>query len=100
MAIRLRDVFAVEAVEGTDQMIERAGQICRGGSWVLLTGARTGHDRRADVPTIGETTIENVAKAGGTCIALAAGDVIMIDRPKTLALAEKLGVSIVGVTEI
>ena len=100
MVVRQRDVMAVEAVEGTDRMIERAGQICRGKPWVLLKGARTGHDRRADVPTIGETTIQRVAESGGTCIALAAGDVIMVDKPQTIALAEKLGVAIVGVTEI
>jgi len=91
-------VIAVEAVEGTDRMIERAGQNCRATGWTLLKGARAGHDRRADVPTVGVNTIHNLYEHGGRCLALAAGDVIMIDKPQMLALADELGVAIVGVT--
>jgi DUF1009 family protein len=98
MAVSELDVVAVEAVEGTDRMIERAGQLCRRRGWTLLKGARPDHDRRADVPTIGENTIRNVHRAGGGCIALGVGDVIILDRPKTLALADELGVSVVGLT--
>ncbi len=99
MAVRERDVLAVEAIEGTDRMIERAGQVCRRAGWTLLKGARATHDRRADVPTIGEPTVRAVHNAGGRCIALAAGDVIVIDKPKVIALADSLGVAIVGVPE-
>jgi DUF1009 family protein len=98
IAVRDRDVIAVEAVEGTDRMIERAGQLCRASGWTLVKGARSGHDRRSDVPTIGVTTIENLHKTGGRCLALASGDVIMIDKPKVLELADELGVSVVGIT--
>lgn len=97
MTVRLGDVVAVEAVEGTDRMIERTGQLCRDGGWTLLKGARAGHDRRADVPTIGPDTIRNVYAAGGRCIALAAGEVIIIDKAQTLALADQLGVAVFGV---
>lgn len=98
IAVRERDVIAVEAVEGTDRMIERAGSLCRATGWSLIKGARSGHDRRSDVPTIGVTTIEKLHQHGGRCLALAAGDVIMIDKPKVLALADDLGVAVVGVT--
>jgi len=97
IAVRAGDVIAVEAVEGTDRMIERAGRLCRGGGWTLMKGARAGHDRRADVPTIGPDTIKALAQAGGKCIAVSAGDVIIVDKPETVALADKLGVAIVGV---
>lgn len=97
IAVRERDVIAVEAAEGTDRMIERAGALCRGRRWALLKGARASHDRRADVPTIGQETIRNMHAAGARCVALAAGDVIIIDKPETLALADSLGVAIVGV---
>jgi len=97
ISVRERDVIAVEAVEGTDRMIERAGGICKRPGWTLCKGARAGHDRRADVPTIGPRTIENLHKAGGRCLALAAGDVIMIDKDETLELADKLGVAVIGV---
>lgn len=97
IAVRGRDVIAVEAVEGTDRMIERVGQLCRSPGWTLCKGARAGHDRRSDVPTIGIQTIQTLHKAGGGCIALAAGDVIMIDKPQLLDLADRLGIAIIGV---
>lgn len=100
IAVRGRDVVAVEAVEGTDRMIERAGQLCSPKAptgWVLLKGARLGHDRRSDVPTIGPDTVRTLHRCGGGCIAVASGDVIILNRRETLALADSLGVSIVGV---
>ncbi|MCC6321585.1 MAG: UDP-2,3-diacylglucosamine diphosphatase LpxI [Phycisphaerales bacterium] len=97
IAVKDRDVIAVEAVEGTDRMIERCGQIVRAPGWTLCKGARAGHDRRSDVPTVGTKTIENLYRAGGRCLALAAGDVIMVDKREVLELADRLGVSIIGV---
>ena len=96
ITVRGGDTIAVEAVEGTDRMITRSGELCRAGGWTLLKGARANHDRRADVPTIGPDTIRNMHRNGGRCIGLASGDVIIIDKPETLALADELGVSIVG----
>ncbi len=98
LAVRERDVLAVEAVEGTDRMIERVGAICKATGWTLCKGARAGHDRRSDVPAVGPNTLRNLHAAGGRCLALAAGDVIMIDKPEMIALADRLGVAIVGVS--
>ncbi|MBC7834743.1 MAG: LpxI family protein [Phycisphaerales bacterium] len=97
IAVRERDVIAVEAVEGTDRMIERVGQLCRTPGWTLCKGARAGHDRRSDVPTVGIKTIEHLHRHGGGCLALAAGDVIMIDKPELLDLADRLGIAVIGV---
>ncbi|MGQ0628739.1 MAG: LpxI family protein [Phycisphaerales bacterium] len=97
IAVRERDTIAVEAVEGTDRMIERSGQLCRRAGWTLCKGARAGHDRRSDVPTIGLKTIENLHAHGGRCLALAAGDVIMIDKPRVIDAADRLGIALVGV---
>lgn len=99
IAVREKDVIAVEAVEGTDRMIERAGTLCRRKGWTLLKTARPGHDMRADVPTIGISTLENLHAAGGGCIAVGIGRVILVDRPKVLALADQLGIAIVGVPD-
>jgi UDP-2,3-diacylglucosamine hydrolase len=96
VAVRDRDVIAVEAVEGTDRMIQRVGQLCRAKGWTLCKGARAGHDRRSDVPTVGPKTIENLAAHGGGCLALAAGDVIMVDRDAMLNLADQLGIAVIG----
>lgn len=97
IAVRERDVLAVEAVEGTDRMIERAGGLCRAKGWTLCKAARFGHDRRSDVPTVGVSTIENLARSGGGCLALAAGDVIMLDKERMIRRADELGVAILGV---
>lgn len=97
MAVRERDVIAVEAVEGTDQMIERAGSLCRARGWTLLKTAAPNHDRRADVPSIGVSTVHALAKAGGTCIAMGADRVILIDKDAVLAAANESGIALVGV---
>jgi UDP-2,3-diacylglucosamine hydrolase len=98
IAVREKDVIAVEAAEGTDRMIERTGNICRTAGWTLVKGARAGHDRRSDVPTVGVNTIRNLHASGGGCLALAAGDVIMVDRTEMLDLADRLGIAVIGVT--
>ena len=100
IAVREKDVIAVEAVEGTDRMIARAGELCRRKGWTLLKTARPGHDMRADVPTIGVSTIESMHKAGGGCIAVGVGRVILVDRPAVLAAADRLGVAVVGVRDV
>ena len=98
MAVRERDVLAVEAVEGTDEMIDRAGQLCRGSGWTLLKTSKPDHDRRADVPTIGVQTIGRLKAAQAGCIAVGAGRVILIDQPAVLAAANDVGIAVVGVT--
>jgi DUF1009 family protein len=97
IAVRDRDVIAVEAVEGTDAMIERAGELCRSKGWVLLKTAKRDHDMRADVPTIGLGTIERAARAGCGCIAVGAGRVILVDKPAVLNAADEKRIPIVGV---
>jgi len=99
IAVREKDVIAVEAVEGTDRMIERAGELCRKKGWTLLKTARPGHDMRADVPTIGVSTIEKMHAAGGGCVAVGVGRVILVDRPAVLAAADRLGIAVVGVRD-
>ena len=97
IAVRDRDVIAVEAVEGTDAMIERAGQLCNAPGWTLLKTAKRDHDMRADVPTIGLATIERAGRAGCGCIALGASRVILVDKPAVLKAADEMRIAIVGV---
>ncbi len=97
IAVRDRDVIAVEAVEGTDRMIRRVSGLCKSKGWTLCKGARAGHDRRSDVPTVGLDTIKNLYEHGGRCLALAAGDVIMLDKPYLLDLADEMGIAVIGV---
>lgn len=97
IAVRDRDVIAVEAIEGTDRMIQRAGELCRSGGWVLLKGPRPDKDRRFDVPTVGVQTIAALKAAGGVCLAVAAGSVILADKPKVIEAADAAGIALIGV---
>ena len=72
VAVKEQAALAVEAIEGTDRCIERAGQLCRAGGWTLVKVAKPQQDMRFDVPTIGITTIENLHKAGARVLAIEA----------------------------
>jgi hypothetical protein len=96
IAVLDRDIIAVEALEGTNAMIERAGKLCRVGGWTLIKVANTNQDMRVDVPTIGPTTIEKLAAARGACIVLEAGKTVILEKPKVLELAERYKIVIVG----
>jgi hypothetical protein len=96
IAIKECDVIAVEAIEGTDRMIERAGQLCRAGGWTLIKGPRPDKDMRFDVPTIGVQTIEKLKAGGAACLAVASGKVILTDKPAVLAAADKAGIAVYG----
>lgn len=96
IAVKERDIIAVEAMEGTDAMIRRAGRVCRVGGWTMVKVARPKQDMRFDVPTIGPSTIRNLKDAKCICLVIEAGKTLIIDKPATLALAEKLGVAVIG----
>jgi hypothetical protein len=97
ISVRERDVIGVEAVEGTDRLIERTGELCPRKGWTLLKTASNEHDMRSDVPTVGMNTIAKMAKHGATCLAVGAGRVILLDRPQVLEAAERAGITVVGV---
>ena len=97
IAVHDRDVISVEAVEGTNAMIDRSGPLCPRGGWTLIKTAAPDHDMRADVPTIGIETIRHAAAAGCTCIALGVGRVILADRPAVIKAADQAGIAIIGV---
>jgi hypothetical protein len=96
IAVLDRDVIAVEALEGTNAMIERAGSLCKCGGWTLIKVANKDQDMRADVPTVGTTTIEKLAAAGAGCLVLEAGKTIMLEKQKVLDAADRHKIVIVG----
>lgn len=98
VVVRERAILALEAIEGTDKAIERAGQLCPAGRFTVVKVAKPKQDMRFDVPTIGRSTVETIAKAGGTCLAIETGKTIVVDEQETIALADKLGISIVSLT--
>ncbi len=91
-----RDVIAVEALEGTNAMIERAGDLCKAGGWTCIKVSNKTRDMRLDVPTIGLTTIEKLRAARAACLVLEPGKTIMLEKPKVIELADRYGIAIVG----
>ena len=98
VAVKESAAVAIEAIEGTDRCIERAGTLCRSGGWTLVKVAKPQQDMRFDVPTVGVTTIENLHKAGAKVLAIEAGKTIVIDQPDVVALADRYGLSIVAMS--
>jgi DUF1009 family protein len=96
VAVKERAVLAVEAIEGTDRAIARAGELCRSGGFVVVKVAKPQQDMRFDVPTVGRTTIQSLHQAGGRVLAIEAGKTILIDQEETVALADKHGLTIVA----
>ena len=97
IAVKEQEVIAVEAIEGTAEMIKRAGLFCKAGGWTLIKTAKPKQDMRFDVPCVGPDTIRDLAAGGAACLVIEAGKTLILDKPQTLDLANQLGVSVVGV---
>ena len=96
VAVKEKEIIAVEAIEGTAKMIARAGRLCPKGKWTLIKTAKPEQDMRFDVPCVGADTIKDLAANGGKCLVVQKEKTIIIDKPQTIALADKLGIAIVG----
>ncbi|MFL5327879.1 MAG: LpxI family protein [Gemmataceae bacterium] len=96
VAVRERAVLAVEAIEGTDRAIIRAGELSRRAGFVVVKVAKPQQDMRFDVPTVGVQTIESMRQAGATVLAVEAGRTILIDDAQTIALADRYGIAVVA----
>lgn len=90
-------VIAVEAIEGTDECIRRAGLLCRRKGFTVVKVAKPQQDLRFDMPTIGVQTLQAMREAGGRVLAIEAGMTILLDEPQVVDLADKLGICIVSV---
>jgi len=90
-------VLAVEAIEGTDAMLARAGALRRDGiGGVLVKLVKPSQDHRADLPTIGPDTVRNAAAAGLRGVAFAANATILAEREACLAAADAAGLFLLG----
>jgi UDP-2,3-diacylglucosamine hydrolase len=96
IAVKDRAVVAIEAMEGTDAVIARAGEITRHRPFVVVKVARPDQDMRFDVPVIGPPTIEAMARAGATAIHVTAGKTLLFDKEDLLALADRKGIAIIS----
>ena len=87
VAVKGRAVLAVEAVEGTDECIRRAGRLCPAGGFTVVKVAKPQQDMRFDVPTIGLGTLQTMVEAGGEVLAVEADRTILIDEPQFVQFA-------------
>ena len=97
--VKGRAILAVEAVEGTDECIRRAGQLCPTGGFTVVKVAKPQQDMRFDVPTIGLGTLETLAAVGGRVLAVEAGKTIIVDEPEVVAFAQRHKITVVAVTD-
>ncbi|MBI1205873.1 MAG: DUF1009 domain-containing protein [Azospirillum sp.] len=91
-------VLGLEAIEGTDALIARCGELRRPGpGGVLVKTRKPQQDKRLDLPTIGPATVERAAAAGLRGIAVEAGATLMLDRAEVRRLADHHGLFVVGI---
>ncbi|MEM1061226.1 MAG: UDP-2,3-diacylglucosamine diphosphatase LpxI, partial [Planctomycetota bacterium] len=96
VAVCDKAVLAVEAIEGTDENIRRAGALCRRGGFTVVKVAKPHQDRRFDVPTVGVETLQTLKDAGGRVLAIESDRTIVLDREAFVATADRLGVAVVA----
>src|SRR6266403_423830 len=89
-----RACVAVEAMEGTDETIERAARIAGGKPLVVVKVSKPKQDMRFDVPVVGLPTIQQMRACGATALAVDAGRILFFDREKLIELANQAGIAI------
>ena len=89
VAVKDQAVLAVEAVEGTDQCILRAGSLCTAGGFTVVKVAKPQQDMRFDVPTIGRATLETMVQSGGRVLAVEARRTVILDQPELIDFANQ-----------
>ena len=95
IAVKHKAVVAVEAMEGTDEAIGRAGHLAGAGVTIIKV-AKPNQDMRFDVPIVGLATIQAMRVAGATCLSLDAGRTLIFDRDAFFASANESKIAVVG----
>lgn len=109
IVVRGKACVAIEAMEGTDATIRRAGDLMRGhkgaakptvlsrGPLTVLKLSKPNQDMRFDVPVVGVPTLETMVEAGATCLCISAGKTLMFDRDEMIALADRQKITMFAV---
>ena len=95
IVVRAKACVAIEAMEGTDATIRRAGELAKGKLTVVKV-AKPDQDMRFDVPVVGVPTVETMIEAGATCLSVTAGKTLIFDREAMVRLADKHKIAIIG----
>jgi len=97
VAVNGQAALAIEAIEGTDECIRRAGKLCPSGGFTVVKVSKPQQDMRFDVPTIGMGTLQTLAEAGGRVLAIEAGKTIFIDHQEAINFARRHRISLVAI---
>ncbi len=97
VVVKDRAAVALEAMEGTDEVIRRAGRIAGPGT-VVVKMAKPRQDMRFDVPVVGPGTLLAMREAGARTLAVEAGRTLLLDKPALLAEADGDGVAVFGLS--
>ncbi len=95
IVVRAQACVAIEAMEGTDATIIRAGELANGKLTVVKV-AKPNQDMRFDVPVVGVPTIRSMIRAGATCLSITAGKTLIFDREEMIKLADSSKIAIIG----
>lgn len=95
VVVKQASVMAVEAIEGTDATIRRAGELGGKGATVIKS-SRPGQDRRFDLPAVGLGTIDAMRRSGASCLAIEAGSTLLLDREEMIAAADRENIAVWG----
>jgi DUF1009 family protein len=96
VAVREMAALAIEAIEGTDHCIRRAGELCHKGGFTVVKVAKPQQDMRFDVPTIGIQTIHTMHESGAKVLAVESEKTIILDEEAVVRLADQFGIAIVA----
>jgi DUF1009 family protein len=99
VCVKDRSVVAVEAVEGTDACILRAGELCKKGGFTVVKVAKPQQDMRFDVPTVGVRTLRTMVAAGAKVLAIEGGRTILLDDAEFREYATYHKLSIVALAD-
>jgi hypothetical protein len=92
--VKDKTIIAIEAVEGTDEAIQRAGKLTDGG-FIVVKMARPAQDVRFDVPLVGPDTIRMIAKNKGRVLALEEKKTYLLGRDEAVRIADESGLSVI-----
>jgi hypothetical protein len=94
--VKDKAVLAIEAIEGTDACIRRAGDLCRKGGFTVVKVAKPQQDMRFDVPTIGRQTIQTMRESGAKVLAIESDKTIILDQVDVIREADRASIAIVA----
>ena len=100
IVVRDRAVVAVEAMEGTDATIQRAGELAGRRDLTVIKVSKPGQDMRFDVPVVGPPTIRHMAEAGATALVLDAQRTLMVERDRFVETADRNNIAVEGLIPI